>query len=102
MAFNQANPMPDRCLSKLTRTCSDKVSNFAQTAVLISEHTCLVMERLETLHREYEENSKLLSNPLDLADFQQLKERRQAILSEARVLAQTLNIIGWQWFSAEI
>ena len=57
------------------------------------------MERLKNLYREYEENAKLLSNPLDLADLQQLKERWQAILREARALAKTLNISEPQWFS---
>lgn len=57
------------------------------------------MERLRTLYREYEENTNFLSNPLDLADLQRLKERRQAILREAQALAQVLNISEPQWFS---
>ena len=57
------------------------------------------MERLKYLYREYEENAILLSNPLDLADLQRLKECRQAILREARALAKTLNISEPQCFS---
>jgi hypothetical protein len=76
-----------------------RVSNFEQTAVLSDTYTCVAMERLKYLYREYEENAKLLSNPLDLADLQQLKECRRAILREARALAKTLNISEPQWFS---
>ena len=51
------------------------------------------MERLSLLQREYDENAVLLANPLDLAEFERLKERRQALLREARMLAQSLNIL---------
>jgi len=57
------------------------------------------MERLSLLQREYDENAVLLANPLDLADFERLKERRQALLREARMLAQSLNILEPQWFT---
>jgi hypothetical protein len=57
------------------------------------------MERLSLLQREYDENAVQLANPLDLADLERLKERRQAILREARLLAQELRISGPQWFS---
>ena len=73
--------------------------NIEQTAVLIGAHTRGAMERLKYLCREYEENAKLLSHPFDLADLLQLKERRQAILREARALAKTLKISEPQWFS---
>lgn len=75
------------------------MSNIDQTAILSCAHTRVVMERLRTLYREYEENTNFLSNPLDLADLQRLKERRQAILREAQALAQVLNISEPQWFS---
>jgi hypothetical protein len=51
------------------------------------------------LQREYEENAKQLTNPMDLADLQHLKERREIILREARMLAQELEISEPQWFS---
>jgi hypothetical protein len=57
------------------------------------------MERLNNLQREYEENAKQLTNPIDLADLQHLKERREIILREARMLAQELEISEPQWFS---
>jgi len=57
------------------------------------------MERLSLLQREYDENAVLLANPLNLADFERLKERRQALLREARMLAQSLNILEPQWFT---
>jgi hypothetical protein len=57
------------------------------------------MERLSLLQREYDENAVLLANPLDLAEFERLKERRQALLREARMLAQSLNILEPQWFT---
>jgi cell shape-determining protein MreC len=75
------------------------VSNFEQTAVLPGTYTGVVMERLKYLYREYEENQKLLSHPFDLADLEQLKECRRAILREARALAKTLKISEPQWFS---
>jgi len=57
------------------------------------------MGRLSPLQREYDENAVLLANPLNLADFERLKERRQALLREARMLAQSLNILEPQWFT---
>jgi hypothetical protein len=57
------------------------------------------MERLNNLQREFEENAKQLDNPLDFADLEQLKERRKAILREALLLAEELEISGPQWFS---
>jgi hypothetical protein len=58
------------------------------------------MERLERLQREYDENTKQLLHPFDLAELQQLKERRRAILQEAKKLAKTLNLSEPQWFSS--
>jgi hypothetical protein len=60
------------------------------------------MKRLNKLQREFEENAKQLTNPIDLADLQQLKERRDSILREARSLAQELKISGPQWFSINV
>jgi len=57
------------------------------------------VERLEALRREYNETIMKLAHPLSLADLQQLRERRQAILGEARVLAESLKLTGPQWFS---
>jgi hypothetical protein len=45
------------------------------------------MERLNRLQREYDEIAVQLANPLDLADFERLKERRQAIVHEAQMVA---------------
>jgi hypothetical protein len=60
------------------------------------------MERLSLLQREYDENAVQLANPLDLADLERLKERRQVILREARLLAQELRISEPQWFSLAV
>ena len=60
------------------------------------------MGPLESLQREYDETTKRLAHPLDLADFQQLKDRRQVVLQEAELLAKTLNLSGPQWFSVAI
>ena len=57
------------------------------------------MERLKSLQHEYDENAIQLGNPIDLADFERLKERRESILHEARAIALELNILGPQWFS---
>lgn len=57
------------------------------------------MEHLKALYCEYEENAKLLSNPVDVADLLHVKERRQEILREARALAETLDVSEPQWFS---
>jgi hypothetical protein len=50
------------------------------------------MEQLKNLQREYDENAKHLANPIDLADLERLKKRREIILHEARALARTLNL----------
>jgi hypothetical protein len=60
------------------------------------------MQRLSLLRREYDENAVQLANPLDLADLERLKERRQVILREARLLAQELRISEPQWFSLAV
>jgi hypothetical protein len=60
------------------------------------------MEQLKSLEREYDENEKRLAHPLDFADLQQLRERRQVILREARLLAKTLDLSEPQWFSLAV
>ena len=60
------------------------------------------MDRLKSLQREYEKNAKQLDHPLDLAELQQLKERRRVILAEARLLAKTMNLSGPQRFSLAV
>ena len=60
------------------------------------------MERLRSLQREYEENARQLSHPIDIADLERLKERREIILREARQLARTLNISEPKWFSLAV
>lgn len=60
------------------------------------------MEKLQSLQREYGENTIQLANPIDLADLERLKERRQVILREAKLLAETLNLSVPQWFSVAV
>jgi hypothetical protein len=57
------------------------------------------MELLNNLQREYDDLAIQLAHPIDLADFQHLKERRDLILHEARSLAKELQISGSQWFA---
>jgi hypothetical protein len=58
------------------------------------------MEQLERLRRDFEENARLMTHPLDFAEYQRLRERRDVILREARALAQELKISNPQWFDA--
>jgi hypothetical protein len=60
------------------------------------------MERLKALKLEFDENTKQLSSPYSLADLEQLRKRRRAILLEAQLLAETLNLSGPQWFSIRL
>jgi hypothetical protein len=62
-------------------------------------HGLRVLERLNSLHREYDEVSVQILHPFDLTDFEMLKERRQTILHEARKLARMLNISEPEWAS---
>lgn len=68
-----------------------------QTAVLIQGMLGVIMEQLKSLQREYDENATRLAHPLDIAEPEQLKERRQVILRETRALAQEMNVPGPQW-----
>ena len=57
------------------------------------------MDRLRILQSEYDKNADFLAHPIDVVDLEQLKQRRIAILQEARKLAKTLNISQPQGFS---
>jgi hypothetical protein len=50
------------------------------------------MERLHQLRIEYEENEKALAYPWNMGEYHELKERREAILAEARTLSANPNI----------
>ena len=50
------------------------------------------MERLNELRVEIEEINKRLKCPVDLTDYCDLRQRRAAILDEARALASELNL----------
>jgi hypothetical protein len=78
------------------------VSAIDQTEVLIVRQGGRIVERLKALQREYDENARQLANPIDLDDFQRLKQRREDILCEARNLAQRLNLSEPQWFSLPV
>jgi uncharacterized membrane protein (DUF106 family) len=78
------------------------VSNSDQTEDLSLGHGGITVQRLKSLQREYNENARQLGHPIDLADLERLKERREAILREARELAQTLNISEPQWYSLAV
>jgi hypothetical protein len=58
-------------------------------------------ERLVQLQGEYEETVKRLRFPMSFEELHRLKGRRKAILDEARILGNTLNLVGDQWFSRE-
>jgi hypothetical protein len=80
----------------------EEVSNIQQTEVSTLPQAGVVLEHLKSLQREYDENAKQLAHPFDLAEFEQLKERREIILYEARALARTLNISEPRWLSLAI
>lgn len=56
------------------------------------------MDRLNSLRREFEQTMRLLEFPFSFEDFDQLKERREAIRREAKALAKILNLAGPFWF----
>jgi hypothetical protein len=75
------------------------LSSIEQTEVLNLRHRLRMWERLNSLHSEYDEITVYMAHPFDLTDFEMLKERRQAVLHEARKLARMLNMSEPQWFS---
>jgi hypothetical protein len=58
------------------------------------------MEQLDQLQREYAKTLKNLAFPLSVVDYEDLKERREAILKEARALARSLHMPGIHWFNS--
>ena len=58
------------------------------------------MEQLSNLATEYEAIMKAFAFPFNTKERQQLKDRREAILVEARLLAQSLNVVGTNWFES--
>ena len=60
------------------------------------------MNNLHTLRREFEATNKHLSFPLTFDDREQLIERRNAILKEAQVVAEALNLSGEHWFNTQV
>lgn len=56
------------------------------------------MERLNSLRREFEQAIRFLEFPFSFEDFDQLKERRDAILREAKALAKKLSLPRPLWF----
>jgi len=59
------------------------------------------MDRLKELRKQYQEAGKGLAFPLSIEDRRELAERRQAILREAQLLAETLNFQGTFWFNSK-
>ena len=59
------------------------------------------MERLNELRQEYERTKLALNFPIDLVDRQRHRERRNAILLEARALGASLNLSGEHWFNVK-
>jgi len=57
------------------------------------------MDRLAELQSEDELTTRLMAYPLDIAEYFRLKERRQAMLREARQIVQSLNDSEPQWLS---
>ena len=50
------------------------------------------MDRLNQLRAEYEDNAKKMRYPFSVSDYIELKERRAAILEEARTLATNVQL----------
>ena len=59
------------------------------------------MDHLNRLQNQFEEIKKNLCFPLTIEDRQNLIQRRAAILSEAKGVAESLKLSGEHWFNAE-
>jgi hypothetical protein len=57
------------------------------------------MDNLSRLQSEYDEITKLLACPVDVADLKQLQERQLGVVIEARRLGVTLRTSEFEWFS---
>jgi hypothetical protein len=55
------------------------------------------MERVSELEREFKIVNHHISHPFDLADHTQLKDRRAAILEEAREIIRNINAVEPDW-----
>jgi len=54
-------------------------------------------ERVAELEQEFRVVKQLAANPLDLADYAQLKERLAAIVKEAREIVRRTNLTEPDW-----
>jgi hypothetical protein len=59
------------------------------------------MERLNKLRDEYVLINSRLDFPFSVSDRYRMYDRRKELLSEARILAASVNISGDHWFNAE-
>jgi hypothetical protein len=73
--------------------------NIDQTSKSIDFYTAEGMDNLSRLQSEYDEITKLLACPVDVADLKQLQERRLGLVIEARRLGVTLRTSEFEWFS---
>jgi hypothetical protein len=55
------------------------------------------VERVNELEREFKIVNQQLAHPFDLADHSQLKERRAAIIQEAREIIRGINATEPDW-----
>ena len=73
------------------------MSGFGQSEVS-PDVTLFAVDGLKHLRQEYEENRKSLRFPLNIEDYDRLKERSKVIGVEANALAKSLNIPNLTWF----
>lgn len=97
-SFLRSSPIPAQ--HPVAATIHLYVCCFGQTAALNGEqnYSHKTMDRFNQLRQEYALVEKSLAYPYSLADFEELLERREAIRTEARSLAQQLNIDP-PWFA---
>jgi len=55
------------------------------------------IDRVNELEREFLKVKQLAANPLDFADYADLKARLQAILKEAREIIRTTDVTEPEW-----
>lgn len=58
-----------------------------------------IVERLDQLQREYDEIKNNLATPFSYEEYQQFRDRRKAILEEARKLIGSLGISEPRWLA---
>jgi hypothetical protein len=60
------------------------------------------IERVSELEREFKTVNHHIAHPFDLADHAQLKERRAAIVREARDIVRSMNATEPDWCRTDL